>query len=122
MARLWRAAGHPVIYQGSLELEVEDFTAASARLDTLLTQRGAYLTNALETTDAARHQQVLTIRVPSAQFLALTSGLTRLGIVHHKQLTSRDVAAELAPANCQTGCPARYPGRPSDRSRTSVPD
>ncbi|OWP63300.1 hypothetical protein CDA63_09750 [Hymenobacter amundsenii] len=96
LARLWRTAGHPVIYQGTMELEVDDFTTASARLDTVLIQRGAYLTNALETTDTGRHQQVLTIRVPSAQFLALTSALTRLGTVHHKQLTSRDVAAELA--------------------------
>ncbi|MBB4601463.1 hypothetical protein HNQ93_001176 [Hymenobacter luteus] len=95
LARLWRVAGHPVIYQGTMELEVADFAAASARLDTALARRGAYLTSALETTDSDRHQQVLTIRVSSAQFLALTADLTRLGTVRSKELTSRDVAAEL---------------------------
>ncbi|UYZ64435.1 DUF4349 domain-containing protein [Hymenobacter weizhouensis] len=98
LARLWRVAGHPVIYQGSMELEVADFAAASARLDTLLGRRGAYLTEAHETTGLDRHQQALTIRVPSASFLALTADLTRLGIVHSKDLTSRDIAAELAQA------------------------
>lgn len=96
LARLWRATGHPVIYKGSLELEVTDFDAASSRLDTLLSQHGAYLTDANETTDAGRHQQVLTIRVPSERFLALTSRLGRLGQVQSKQISSRDIAAELA--------------------------
>ena len=96
LARLWRAAGHPVIYQGSMELEVDSFDAASARLDTLLSQYGAYLTNANETTDNGRHQQVLTIRVPSARFLALTARLGKLGHVQSKQISSRDVAIELA--------------------------
>lgn len=96
LARLWRVAGHPVIYQGRLELEVADFAAATARLDTALTRYGAYFTDARETTDPERHQQMLTIRIPSARFLALTADLTRLGMVHSKELTSRDVAAELA--------------------------
>ncbi|WP_139922700.1 DUF4349 domain-containing protein [Hymenobacter sp. DG01] len=96
LARLWRVAGHPVIYQGTMELEVADFANASAHLDKTLMRRGAYLTSALETTDPERHQQVLTIRVPSAQFLALTADLTQLGTVHSKELTSRDIAAELA--------------------------
>lgn len=96
LARLLRVAGHPVVYQGTMELEVVDFAAASTRLDSVLLGRGAYLAAAHETTDADRHEQKLTIRVPSAQFLALTAGLTRLGIVHSKELTSRDVAAELA--------------------------
>ncbi|GGG42490.1 DUF4349 domain-containing protein [Hymenobacter glacieicola] len=96
LARLWRVAGHPVIYQGSMEVEVADFAAASARLDTTLLRRGAYLTSARETTDSDRHQQTLTIRVPSAQFLALTSELTQIGLVRGKELTSRNIAAELA--------------------------
>ncbi|MBX0290045.1 DUF4349 domain-containing protein [Hymenobacter sp. HSC-4F20] len=96
LSRLWRAAGHPVIYQGRMELEVADFPAATARLDTALARRGAYLTDARETTNAERHQQVLTVRVPSAQFLALTADLTRLGMVHSKEITSHDVARELA--------------------------
>ncbi|WP_019948093.1 DUF4349 domain-containing protein [Hymenobacter aerophilus] len=96
LARLWRATGHPVIYQGSMELEVSEFEKASARLDTLLSQYGAYLTDANETTDADRHQQMLVIRVPSARFLALTSRLSRLGRVQSKQISSRDIAAELA--------------------------
>ncbi|UOQ76915.1 DUF4349 domain-containing protein [Hymenobacter sp. 5516J-16] len=96
LARLWRVAGHPVIYQGAMEVEVADFTAASAHLDTTLLRHNAYLTSARETTDADRHQQLLTIRVPSAQFLTLTSELARLGLVRGKELTSRDITAELA--------------------------
>lgn len=46
---------------------------------------------------------MLTIRVPSAQFLALTNSLTRLGIVRQKQLTSRDVATELARQTAKSG-------------------
>ncbi|RSK34627.1 DUF4349 domain-containing protein [Hymenobacter metallilatus] len=115
LARLWRAAGHPVIYQGSMELEVPDFTAASARLDTVLTQRGAYLTTANETTDTERHQQVLTIRVPSARFLVLTADLARLGIVHRKELTSRDIATELA----QHQAAARRPDTTASRAATA---
>jgi hypothetical protein len=96
LARLLRATGHPVIYEGTLELEVSDFGATSAQLDTVLSRRGAYLTQAHETTTEERHEQTLTIKVPSAQFLALTAELTCLGMVHNKNLTSRDIGAELA--------------------------
>ncbi|GAB3291605.1 DUF4349 domain-containing protein [Hymenobacter tenuis] len=96
LARLWRAAGHLVIYQGEMELEVADFKQATFGLDSTLTHFGAYLTDAHETTDAGRHQQKLTVRVPSAQFLTLTAALTQLGTVRSKDLSSRDIAAELA--------------------------
>ncbi|GAB3225002.1 hypothetical protein GCM10027346_05760 [Hymenobacter seoulensis] len=79
-----------------MELEVADFKRATFGLDSTLTHFGAYLTDAHETTDAGRHQQKLTVRVPSAQFLALTAALTQLGTVHSKDLSSRDIVAELA--------------------------
>ncbi|MCR5886493.1 DUF4349 domain-containing protein [Hymenobacter sp. J193] len=93
LGRLWQTR-RPVIYEGEMRMAVQDFAAATSRLDTVLYQHHAYLAEAHEAREDSRHTQRLTIRVPSTQFLALTVALGRLGYVESKDIRSRDLATE----------------------------
>ncbi|MET4106262.1 DUF4349 domain-containing protein [Hymenobacter sp. UYP22] len=93
LGRLWQSR-RPVVYQGSMHMQVIDFEAATKRLDTLLYAHGAYLAEAHEVTEDGRHTQNLNIRVPSATFLPLTFALSHLGYVERKDITSHDLASE----------------------------
>lgn len=90
LASLWQT-NRPVIYQGTMDLQVPDFAATTRQLDTLLHRYGAYLAQAHEDAENGRHSQQLAIRVPSARFISLTFALGELGYVENKDISSRDL-------------------------------
>jgi hypothetical protein len=84
-----------VIYQGELDLAVDDFKQATTSINHLLEQNGAYLGTAHETRADGQHRQEMTIKVPPAHFVALVTALGQLGQVENKDIASADVTADL---------------------------
>jgi hypothetical protein len=69
---------------------------AAARLDSLVHRSGGYLSAATETRADGEWRQETTIRVVPSQFQALLNGLSGLGTVEEKKLSTDDVTAEHA--------------------------
>jgi hypothetical protein len=87
-----------VIYQGELNLAVDDFEQASASINRLLAQHGSYLSTAHEERANGQQRQEMTIKVPPTQFAALVAALGRLGHIENKDIASTDVTADLVQA------------------------
>jgi len=84
-----------VIYQGELDLAVDDFRQTTTSINHLLEQNGAYLGTAHETRADGQHRQEMTIKVLPAHFVALVTALGQLGQVENKDIASADVTADL---------------------------
>jgi hypothetical protein len=84
-----------IIYQGKIDLAVTDFQQATASINHLLEQNGAYLGTAHETRTDGQHRQEMTIKVPPAHFVALVTALSQLGQVENNDIASADVTADL---------------------------
>ncbi|RZK89257.1 MAG: DUF4349 domain-containing protein [Hymenobacter sp.] len=84
-----------IIYQGELDLAVDDFNQATTSINHLLEQNGAYLGTAHETRADGQHRQEMTIKVPPAKFVALLTALGQLGHVENKDVASADVTADV---------------------------
>lgn len=87
-----------VIYQGELNLAVDDFEQTSATINRLLVRHGSYLSTAHEERANGQQRQEMTIKVPPTQFAALLADLSRLGHVENKDIASTDVTADLVQA------------------------
>jgi hypothetical protein len=84
-----------VIYQGELNLAVDNFEQASASINRLLVQHGSYLSTAHEERANGQQRQEMTIKVPPTKFAALVAALGRLGHIENKDIASTDVTADL---------------------------
>ncbi|MGI4866017.1 MAG: DUF4349 domain-containing protein [Janthinobacterium lividum] len=84
-----------IIYQGELDLAVDDFNQTTTTINRLLEQNGAYLGTAHETRADGQHRQEMTIKVPPARFVALVTALGQLGHVENKDVASADVTADV---------------------------
>jgi hypothetical protein len=87
-----------VIYQGELNLAVDDFEQASASINRLLAQHDSYLSTAHEERANGQQRQEMTIKVPPKRFAGLVAALSRLGHVENKDIASTDVTADLLQA------------------------
>lgn len=87
-----------IIYQGELDLAVDDFNQATTRINHLLEQNDAYLGTAHETRADGQHRQEMTIKVPPAHFVTLVTALGQLGHVENKDIASADVTADVLQA------------------------
>jgi hypothetical protein len=87
-----------VIYQGELQLAVDNFEQASASINRLLVQHGSYLSTAHEERANGQQRQEMTIKVPPTQFAALVAALGHLGHIENKDIASTDVTADLVQA------------------------
>jgi hypothetical protein len=87
-----------VIYQGELNLAVDDFEQASASINRLLVQHGSYLSTAHEERANGQQRQEMTIKVPPTEFAKLVAALGRLGHIENKDIASTDVTADLLQA------------------------
>ncbi|MBD2720871.1 DUF4349 domain-containing protein [Hymenobacter armeniacus] len=92
------SAARLVVYEGKLDLAVDDFETASPRIDSLLEEHGAYLATAHETRTDGQIRQVMTIKVPPTKFVRLVAALGKLGHVENKDVTSADVTADVLAA------------------------
>ncbi|MVN75528.1 DUF4349 domain-containing protein [Hymenobacter sp. HMF4947] len=101
-----------IIYQGNLELAVDDFDQASANLDRLLAQYHSYAGTAHETRADGQRRQEMTLKVPPADFLPLVAALSKLGRIEAKDVASADVTADvlqaLASLNAKQSTAAKY--------------
>lgn len=88
-----------VVYEGKMELVVDHFERASASIDSLIKQHGAYLGTAHETRSDGRPHQQMTIKVHPEQFSLLVAALGRLGRVENKDVASADVTADILAAS-----------------------
>jgi hypothetical protein len=90
---------HTVVYEGKLDLAVNNFEKASPKIDSLVNLHGAYLATAHETRADGLLRQEMTIKVPPTQFVALVAALGRLGRVENKDVASADVTADILAAS-----------------------
>ena len=85
-----------LIYHAEVRLKTMGMARATTRLDSLVRRNGGYLSAATETRADGEWRQETTIRVVPAHFQALLSGLSGLGIIEEKKLSTDDVTAEHA--------------------------
>ncbi|MBO2009261.1 DUF4349 domain-containing protein [Hymenobacter negativus] len=90
---------HTVVYEGKLELAVNNFEKASPKIDSLVNIHGAYLATAHETRADGLLRQEMTIKVPPTKFVALVAALGRLGHIESKDVASADVTADILSAS-----------------------
>ena len=90
------ATARLLIYHAEVRLKTAAMPRAAARLDSLVRRSGGYLSAANETHADGEWRQETTIRVPPARFQALLSGLSGLGTIEEKKLSTADVTAEHA--------------------------
>jgi hypothetical protein len=84
-----------VAYQGEMSLDVDDFEQATASLNQLLDQFGAFPTTAHETRANGQHYQEMTLKVPATEFLHLVAALGKLGHTASKDIGATDITADL---------------------------
>jgi hypothetical protein len=84
-----------VAYQGEMSLEVDNFEQATASLNQLLDQFGAFPSTAHETRANGQHYQEMTLKVPATEFLHLVAALGKLGHTTGKDIGATDVTADL---------------------------
>ena len=89
------AASPSIIYQGELNLAVDNFEQASAAIDRLLLKHRSYLSTAHETRTDGQHRQEMTLKVLPGEFLALVADLGQLGRIESKDVSSADVTADI---------------------------
>lgn len=85
-----------LVYHAEVRLKTEAMPRAVARLDSLVRRYSGFVSSATETRADGEWRQETTIRVPPAQFQRLLGGLSGLGTVEEKQLSTDDVTAEHA--------------------------
>ncbi|MBD2767761.1 DUF4349 domain-containing protein [Hymenobacter sp. BT664] len=93
-----RQAERSVIYEGQLDLEVDDFEQTTTAIDHLLEQHWAYLSTAHETRANGQHRQEMTLKVKPSEFLPLIAALGKLGRITNKDISSADVTADVLAA------------------------
>ncbi|RZK28403.1 MAG: DUF4349 domain-containing protein, partial [Hymenobacter sp.] len=87
-----------VVYQGDLDLAVDDFEQASDNIDRLLLRHKSYLNTAHETRANGQHRQEMTLKVLPTEFTALVADLGKLGRIENKDISSADVTADMLQA------------------------
>lgn len=85
-----------LVYHADVRLKTEAMPRAVARLDSLVHRYSGFVSSATETRADGEWRQETTIRVPPAQFQRLLGGLSGLGTVEEKKLSTDDVTAEHA--------------------------
>jgi len=90
---------HTVVYEGKLDLAVNNFEKANPKIDSLVSLHGAYLATAHETRADGLLRQDMTIKVPPTRFVALVAALGRLGHIESKDVASADVTADILSAS-----------------------
>jgi hypothetical protein len=119
-----------MIYTGELNLAVDDFDQASARLNDLLLQHHAYLSTAHETRSNGQHRQEISLNVKPSNFLELVTALGKLGRIESKDISSADVTADVlataaevneqATAQAKTDQQLAKAATPADRTRLAA--
>ncbi|GAB3634445.1 hypothetical protein GCM10027422_00350 [Hymenobacter arcticus] len=87
-----------VVYQGELDLAVDDFAQASDNIDRLLLRHKSYLSTAHETRADGQHRQEMTLKVLPTEFAGLVADLGKLGRIENKDISSADVTADMLQA------------------------
>ena len=87
------------IYEGTLDLAVDDFKQASTGIHGLLEEYHAHLGTTHETRAHGEHREEMTVKVPPAQFLHLVEAVGKLGRIENKEVSSADVTADMLEAS-----------------------
>lgn len=85
-----------LIYHAEVRLKTTAMPQAAVRLDSLVRRSGGYVSAATEARENGEWRQETTIRVPPAQFQRVLGGLSGLGTIEEKKLSTDDVTAEHA--------------------------
>jgi Domain of unknown function (DUF4349) len=85
-----------LIYRADVDIKVRDLARAVTRVDSIVRRSGSWVGSAAQTRSDEEWRQEMTIRVQPARFTGLLAGLSTLGTVERKSLTSEDVTAEHA--------------------------
>lgn len=94
-----QAVARAVVYEGKLNLVVNNFEKASPKIDSLISLHGAYLATAHETRSDGLVRQDMTIKVPPTKFVPLVAALGKLGYTENKDVASADVTADILAAS-----------------------
>lgn len=90
------AAPRLLVYHAEVRVKATSLPRASARLDSLVRRSGGYVSAATESRENGEWHTETTIRVPPARFQPLLAGLSGLGTVEQKKLSTDDVTTEHA--------------------------
>lgn len=90
------ATPRQLIYRAEVDLKVRDLPRAAARVDSIVRSSGSWVGASTQTRGDEEWRQEMTIRVPPARFTRLLTGLSTLGTVERKSLSTDDVTAEHA--------------------------
>lgn len=90
------ATPRQLIYKADIDIKVEDLPRAAARVDSIVRRSGSWVGAATQTRADEEWRQEMTIRVQPARFTSLLTGLSSLGTVERKSLSTDDVTAEHA--------------------------
>ncbi|GAB2969251.1 hypothetical protein GCM10027048_45160 [Hymenobacter coalescens] len=85
-----------LIYKADVRIKVRDLARATARVDSVVRRSGSWVGAAAQTRSDEEWRQEMTIRVRPELFTTLLTGLSALGTVERKALTSEDVTVEHA--------------------------
>ncbi|RTQ52344.1 DUF4349 domain-containing protein [Hymenobacter gummosus] len=89
-------AARQLIYRADVDIKVRDLARTVTRVDSIVRRSGSWVGAAAQTRSDEEWRQEMTIRVRPEKFTGLLSGLSTLGTVERKSLTSDDVTAEHA--------------------------
>ena len=84
-----------IIRTGTIDLAVEVFDVAVAKVNALATQNGGYVEGSQESRQGDYPTASITIRVPSDKFDDLRSGLVKVGDVQSAEISAQDVTGQL---------------------------
>ncbi|GAA4387925.1 hypothetical protein GCM10023186_34060 [Hymenobacter koreensis] len=85
-----------LIYRADVDIKVQDLARAVTRVDSIVRRSGSWLGASAQSRSDEEWRQEMTIRVQPAKFTGLMAGLSTLGTVERKSMTSQDVTAEHA--------------------------
>jgi hypothetical protein len=100
-AQVAQAPSKAVVYEGKLDLAVDDFNQTTTTINRLLDENGAYLSTAHETRADGQQRQEMTIKIPPAKFVAVVTALGQLGRVENKDVASADMTADVLQTNAR---------------------
>jgi hypothetical protein len=100
-AQVAQSPGKAVVYEGKLDLAVDDFNQATTTINRLLEENDAYLSTAHETRADGQQRQEMIIKIPPAKFVSVVTALGQLGRVENKDVASADMTADVLQTNAR---------------------
>jgi hypothetical protein len=91
----FRTDPRAIVYNGSITVRVDSPEAAAGRATGIATGAGGFVGSDKRTSDSARSEATLTLRVPAARFGSVVDELARLGKEESRGISTEDVTEQV---------------------------